>query len=244
MIKFLEHYDGADLRESHYSRLIRAHLASYGTEYDFCRFYEISYRRRVGIICVFNGAVTADFCDGATPNSSARRELAEFVDFQRPYSVELPHELVTRQGFSGCAGIERRFYEIPPFDTSDGLINPAPEDVFAALEDLPEDSYPTWLTDTLRRVNHGYSELFGYRSSVLTVRFKADGLAYITDLATPLSDRGKGYARELLGRASKKLADSGCTAYLAARPKLFEFYRKLGCLEVGVDKVYIQKENA
>ena len=242
MIRWLEHYDGGGLRDSHYSRLIRAHLAAYGTEFDFCRFYEISYRRRAGIICVFNGAMTADFSDGVTPSSSARRELAEFVDFQRPYSVELPHELVPRQGFSGYAGVERRFYEIPPSDTSDGLIEPAPEDVFAAIGDLPADSYPSWLTDTLRRVNRGHSELLGYRSSVLTVRFKADGLAYITDLATPPDDRGKGFARELLGRASRKLADGGRTAYLAARAELFGFYCKLGCPEVGADKVYIQKE--
>ena len=242
MIKLLEQYNGDGLRDSHYSRLLRAHLAAYGTGYDFCRFYEITYRRRAGIICIFNGAMTADFCEGAKPTSSMRRELAEFIDFQQPYSVELPHEIALRQGFSGYTGIERRFFEIPPSDSADGLTDPDPETAFAALG-LPADSYPTWLTDTLRRVNHGYSELIGYKSSVLTVRFKADGLSYITDLATPEEDRGKGYARELLGKASKSLSDRGFTAYLAARPKLFGFYRGLGCPEVGEDKVYIQKES-
>ena len=241
MIRFLEQYNGEDLRESHYSRLLRAHLAAYGTDYDFCRFYEMTYRRRAGIICVFNGAMTADFCDGVKPTSSMRRELAEFVDFQQPYSVELPHEIALRQGFSGCISVERRFFEIPPKECSDGLIDPNPETVFSALG-LPADSYPAWLTDTLRRVNRGCSELIGYGSSVLTVRFKSDGLAYITDLATPEDDRGKGYARELLGRASKSLWDRGFTAYLSAKPELFGFYRELGYPEIGEDKVYIQKE--
>ena len=242
MIKLLEQYDGGGLRDSHYSRLLRAHLAAYGTGFDFCRFYEMTYRRRAGIICVFNGAMTADFCDSAKPTSTMRRELAEFVDFQQPYSVELPHEIALRQGFAGYVGVERRFFEIPPAECSDGLIDPDPETAFAALG-LPADTYPTWLTDTLRRVNHGFSELIGYKSSVLTVRFMFDGLAYITDLATPEEDRGKGYARELLGRASKSLRDRGFTAYLAARPKLFGFYRGLECPEIGEDRVYIQKES-
>ena len=243
MIRFLEKYDGEGLRDSHYSRLIRAHLAAYGTEFDFCRFFELTYRRRAGIICVFNGSMTADLCDGAKPSGIMRHELAEFIDFQQPYSVELPHEIALRQGFSGYSAIERKFYEIPSANGADGLISPEPRDVFSALE-LPADTYPTWLTDTLRRVNHGLSELIGYKSSVLTVRFKANGLAYITDLATPPDDRGKGYARELLGRASRSLNDRGYTVYLAARPDLFGFYRELGYHEVGTDKVYIRKESS
>ena len=241
MIKLLEAYDGGGLRDSHYSRLILAHLAAYGTEYDFCRFYEITYRRRAGIICIFNGAMTADFCDGAKPNQIMRHELAEFVDFQRPYSLEIPFELARKSGFSGYQSVERRFFEIPPSAISDGLTVPDPEAVFKTVA-LPADNYPAWLTDTLRRLNHGLSELIGYKTSVLTVRFKMNSLAYITDLATPPEDRGKGYARELLGRAAGRLANGGYTVYLAARPKLFGFYRTIGCREVGEDKLYIQKE--
>lgn len=241
MIKLLEEYDGGGLRDSHYSRIIRAHLEAYGTGFDFCRFYEISYRKRAGIICLFNGSMTAELCEGAKPGSIMKHEISELVDFQKPYSVELPHELAGR-GFSRYIGTERRFFEIPSADSADGLISPEPDEVFSALG-LPKDSYPIWLTDTLRRVNHGYSELLGYRSSVLTVRFKSEGLAFITDLATPVADRGKGYARELLGISAKKLANGGYTAYLAAMPELWEFYRSLGCREVGADKVYISKEN-
>lgn len=242
MIRLIENFDGSGLEKSHYSRVILSHLAAYGTGYDFCLFYEIVERKRIGVISVFNGSVTADLTDGARPSPIIRREIREFVDFQSPYSVELPAGLVLKSGFPGYKSSERRFFEVIPGETSDGLSTPDFDYVFNAIS-LPGDSYPLWLTDTAKRVNSGLSELIRYESSVLTVRFKAPGLAFVTDLATPEEDRGKGYAKELLRRTACRLKSDGYITYLAAKPSLWEFYEKVGCKTVGGDFIYLKKEN-
>lgn len=237
MIKLLETYNGADLRDSHYSRVIRAHLAAYGTEYDFCRFYEIVSRKRIGVIAVFNSAVAVDHVHGAKVPREAKRELAEFIDFQQPLSVEMPNEFIPRQGFSGYVSYERTFFRVPPAESFVGITEPDPEAVFNTVFGEAGD-YGLWLTDTVRRINSSQSRLYGYESSVLTVRFAIDGKAYITDVATPTDDRGKGYARALLGGVSKLLAGEGQTAYLAAFPHVAGFYRSLGYPEIVSDRVF------
>lgn len=242
MIRLLDSFDGSGLRDSHYSRLIRSHLSAYGTEYDFCRFYELFERKRAGIICVFNSSVTADFCEGASLSRLMKREIAEFADFQRPYSLELPHELALKSGFSGYKPHVRGFYEICPGESADGLINPEPEVFFKTLGLSPE-RYPVWLTDTVRRVNHGLEELWGYESSVLAVRFREERLAYITDLATPEKDRGKGHATALLGKVAARLWESGITAYLTALEDMSGFYSRGIFKQVGQDTVYILDKN-
>lgn len=239
MIKLLEDFDGSGLRDSHYSGLIRAHLAAYGAQFEFCRFYEIKYRRRAGIICLLNGSATADFCEGAKLRE-AKRELAEFVDFAAPESVELPYELAPRQGFSGYNACGRTFFEVSPSESAEGIFAPEPEEVFKTAFSDSNADYGLWLTDTMRRVNARQSALYGYKSSVLTVRFSDGGRAYITDVATPPEDRGKGYARTLLGGAARILIDSGMKAYLCAREDSAGFYRELGFTEIASDKIYIK----
>lgn len=237
MIRLLEDFDGSGLRDSHYSRVIKSHLESYGTGYDFCRFYEIFHRKRVGIISIFNGSAAAELLETARPTGMLKRELWEFSDFVRPAFFELPAELVPKGGIPGCKGFERTFFEINPAENPADLTAPDPEQAFKTIG-LPESSYPVWLTDTLRRVNQGKEELFGYKSSVLTVRFKTSRLAFITDLATPNDDREKGQAGTLLRSAAAILKDRGYTCYTASKPALIGFYGKLGCKLVGKDEAF------
>ncbi len=241
MIKLLEQFDGSDLRKSHYSEAILSHLDAYGTGFDFCRFYEVSEKKRIGIISVFNGSVTTDFLSGAKISRAVCREIAEFVDFQQPYSVELPRELVLAKGFSGYSSKERVFFDVPPSGSADGVTVPDPEAVFKTVYSEGGD-YGLWLTDTMRRVNMGLSRLCGYESAVLTVRFMRGGSAYITDVATPPEDRGRGYAAKLLGGVSALLAAEGLSAYLAAPPESAGYYRRLGCPEFALDRIFIKKQ--
>lgn len=239
MIRLLEEYDGGGLRESHYSRTIQSHLCAYGTEFDFCRFYEIFRRKRIGIVCVFNGTAAADFCEGARVSAAVRRELSEFVDFQSPNVVELPPELAFKRGFSGYDGVRRRFYKIPAGEDSEGLTEPQPSAVYELLG-APQEGYGLWLTDIMRRKNRSQLWLLGYESAALCVRFAQGGAAYITDLATPESDRKKGYATALLCKTSRLLAEKGFTAYAAARQGLYGFYEKIGCECVGEDSLFVK----
>ncbi len=245
MIKYVTDLDGSSLRESHYSRLIRAHLEAYGTGFDFCRFYRILHLtggKTLGALCVFNGSLVAELCGGVRPTGDMRREIKEFVDFLRPAAAELPAGLAPKGGFSGYRAVERRFFEAVPAKTCDGLFSPEPQTAFQALG-MPRECYPVWLTDTLRRVSRGLSELDGYKTSVLTVRFMTERLAFVSDLATPKEDRGKGQAGELLGRTARKMADSGRITYLCAAEELYGFYEKLGCRTVGSDVIYLSENN-
>lgn len=241
MIKLLDKYDGLDLRDSHYSRVIRAHLDAYGTGYDFCRFYEIVGKHRVGVIAIFNSAVAVDFVRGAKVTNGAKRELSEFIEFQSPISVELPNEFLPRSGFSGYVSFERIFFAVPPSESAVGITEPDPEAVFNTVFGEAGD-YGLWLTDTMRRINGGRSRLLSYESAVLTVRFAVDKRAYITDVATPPDDRGKGYARTLLGGAAKLLKGEGLSAYLAAFPETAGYYRSLGYQEIDRDTVFNLRE--
>ena len=242
MIRWLENYGGEDLRDSHYSAVIRSHLLTYGTKYDFCRFYELCGKKRIGIISVFNGAVTVDLVEGAKLTRETKREIAEFVDFQSPYSVELPNALIPRGGFVGYQASQRAFFEVTASGSAEGIIAPEPENVFKTVFGESGD-YGLWLTDTMRRVNSGFSRLYGYNSSVLTVRFMIGGRAYITDVATPLEDRGKGYARTLLGGVSRIFWDAGISCYLSAEAGTAGYYRALGYREFAADRIFINKNN-
>lgn len=241
MIRLLEGFDGGELRDSHYSATILSHLSAYGTKFGFCRFYEIFRRKRVGIICVFNGTVTADFCEGARVTSEVRRELCEFVDFQSPNVVEIPKELAPRRGFSGYDVTRRRFYKIPTGEDSEDITEPEPAQVYEVLG-APKEGYGLWLTDVMRRKNRSQLWFCGYESAVLCVRFSVGGKAYVTDLATPECDRKKGYARVLLGKTSRLFADRGAAVYAAAKQDLYGFYEALGCECAGEDIVFIKKK--
>lgn len=241
MIRLLDEFDGSGLISSHCSAQILSHLSAYGVGFDFCRFYEIVYRRRVGVICVFNGSVSVGLSEGAKNLREAKRELSEFLDFSGPSFCELPPEFAPRQGFQGFEAVPRTFFEVLRADSSDGLFEPDPATVFKTVFSSEQADYGVWLTDTLRRVNLGISRLYGFESSVLTVRFILGGKAFISDVATPYEDRGKGFARELLGRVSKALADDGISAYLCADPEAAGFYRSLGYPEIGSDRAFRQR---
>lgn len=241
MIRLLDSFDPECLRDSHCSRVIRAHFEAYGTAYDFCRFYEIGYRKRIGVAAVFNGSVIVDLVGGGHASAEARREIAEFIDFQRPDGVEIAPELALKRGYSGYVREARTFFEIPAGESAEGIIEPDPEAVFRTVYGNDCD-YGLWLTDTVRRKNLGKLRLYGFETSVLTVRFMLGGKAYITDVATPEKDRGKGYARALLGGAAKILADEGVSAYLASRESSAGYYRSLGYKEIGADTVFSAKK--
>lgn len=242
MIRLLEDFDGSGLRESHYSEAILSHLNAYGAGFDFCRFYEVSAKKRVGIIAVFNGSMIADFVPEVKLSRAVNREIAEFADFQSPYSIELPRELIQIQGFSGYSARERVFFDVPPAQSCEGITVPDPEAVFKTVYSDGGD-YGLWLTDTMRRLNAGQSRLYAYETSVLTVRFLRGGSAYITDVATPPEDRGKGYARMLLGGVSGLLAAEGFSAYLAAPPDSVGYYRRLGYSEFASDRIFVKNKD-
>ncbi len=238
MIKLLSDLSGIKLRKSHYSMLIKSHMRTYGTEYNFCEFYELSTQKhRLAIFCCFNGSVVGDIYENAKIPPACKREIAEFVAFKSPHSLELAKPLCLKQGFLGYKGVKRQFFLVKSGENCNGLNpNPNPEAVFQTA--FSGADYGLWLTDTIRRKNRDILRLYSYQSAVLTLRFRQNGHAFICDLATPEADRGKGYAKELLLKTAHSLGQEGFKCYLTALPEICEFYRHLGFEPLGEDIFY------
>lgn len=247
MIKRIENIENTpvELRQSHYSRIILSHIQTYGTDYDFCELYELRQKgRRAAVFASFNGSLAADILEGASLSGVSLRETAEFVRFKSPYTVELPEGMTGKTGISGYQRSKRYFYEIPPWSSADG-INPDPdvETVFTTAFRGEDSSYGLWLTDTVRRKNKDLLRLYSYKSSVLTLKCRSGGMAYIADVATHEDDRGKGYARALLGGVAKIMADEGYTSYLTADDSTKGYYDSLGYKLIGTDNIYKIKDS-
>ncbi len=248
MIRRIESYEEIkplSLRESHYSRAILSHLRAYGTEFDFCELYEIYTKKTAGYIVFHNSAMVADFVDKALLTPSVIREVIEFVSFKCPAVIELPKELCPRSGLiSGYSRHKRTFFDVPKGDNAVHIFdNPDYERVYNTVYSGENNtSYGIWLTDTVRRRNRGQLRLYGMKSSVLTVRFMLGGYAYITDVATPASDRGKGQARQLLAEVAFTLYMEGYKSYLIAKDKTADYYKTLDYSEKGTDYIYELKE--
>lgn len=246
MIRLIENINRVklNLRDSHYSRLILSHIQTYGTEFDFCEVFEIATsKKRIGFIVCFNGAMVADVISGARVTNACLRELKEFIAFKSPVTIEICPELCTKLGFRHYTKCHRTFFEVSKGDDSLGLdLSPDYDKVFSTAFDSSKESYGLWLTDTVRRINRSLSRVYAYESSVLTVRCMSRGQAYITDVATPEIDRGKGYARKLLLKVSYELDKEGLKSYLAATDDTAGFYRSLCFIETGNDYIYKLKE--
>lgn len=245
MIKRIETLDIKELslRNSHYSRLIKAHLKTYGVEFDFCELYGIYSSKLLGYIVCFNGSMVADIVDSAKITAPVRREIREFVSFKSPQSIELCKELYSRVGFSGYERSKRTFFEV--IANGDGSMPDIIDDydyAFSVAYDSSRDSFGLWLTDTVRRVNRNLSRLYTYGSSVLTVRFMQNGYAYITDVATPEKDRGKGYARTLLRGVADILKNEGYFTYLCAEENSSGFYKSLNFSEMENDIIFKKRD--
>lgn len=232
------------LRDSHYSRIILSHMLCYGTDYDFCEFYElVKGDKRIGVFVCLNGSMTADILDGAEASRSCIRETTEFIRFKSPFFAEMPSELCSKTGISEYQRIKRCFFSVAPSGDGTGLnFEPDLEKTFDTVFNGRNENYGLWLTDTVRRRNRDLLRIYGYESSVLTVRCRSGGLAYIADVATPAEDRGKGFARQLLGRTAAEMKKEGYDCYLAADETSWDYYRRLGYEEIGNDNILRLKD--
>lgn len=246
MIKRIENLDEfkLELRDSHYSRLILSHIKTYGTDFDFCEIFEISSaKKQVGVIACFNSSMVADIVEGARVTQSCKREIKEFILFKSPQTVELCPELCSKTGFWGYSKIKRTFFDIVKGEDSLNLnLETDYDSAFSTVFDSSKESFGLWLTDTVRRVNRNLSRLYSYESSVLTVRYFLKNYAYITDVATPEIDRGKGYGRLLLQKTAFVLENEGYKPYLTATDETAGYYRSLYFPETGQDYIYKLKD--
>ncbi len=241
MIKQIRSEDELDrplLLETLLGRKMLAYMKAYGPNYDFCRFYKVTDESGVGYMFFMNA--TMIICtDGELESTD---ELRMFVNMNMPFRVE-----GNRKVLDGLVGLERyqvlnrTIFELIPDENSykfaEEYVNfdPYLPDVYKILsEGFPNISdFSLWYTDTSHRCRHGISRVFTYRdSTTASVVFDIENSVLIGQVATRLSARGSGYAREFLKWLALWLNGLGKRAYLLALDVRVSFYREIGFREV------------
>lgn len=241
MIKQIRSEDELDrplLLETLLGRKMLAYMKAYGPNYDFCRFYKVTDESGVGYMFFMNA--TMIICtDGEL---EATDELRMFVNMNMPFRVE-----GNRKVLDGLIGLERyqvlnrTIFELIPDENSykfaEEYVNfdPYLPDVYKILsEGFPNISdFSLWYTDTSHRCRHGISRVFTYRdSTTASVVFDIENSVLIGQVATRLSARGSGYAREFLKWLALWLNGLGKRVYLLALDVRVSFYREIGFREV------------
>ncbi len=241
------------LKPGSYSRRMRSHYVSYGTKYDFARFFAVCRGdEEIGIISIFNASSLVCDLAGCDFTDDELEEICCFLNIQKPYSVELDPRYASRMEdlLSELYRTEHRkeFAYVPRGELPDIAVDetPALDDVYAILkESFPAlaNSYELWLTDTSHRIRRGLSQSFLMEGkTTATLQYIIDGVALIGQVATLPEYRGKFYARRLLYWIGEKLTIDGFEVRLFARPHRVSYYEEIGFAAVAHDIVFELKD--
>ena len=129
--------------------------------------------------------------------------------------------------------------------------NPKLPEVYKILsEGFPNIAdFSLWYTDTSHRCRHGISRVFTYRNcTTASAIFDIGSTVLIGQVATTLSARGRGYAREFLRWLAKFFNGLGKRAYLLALDVRVSFYEEIGFKiagrEIVLERVDVEKDSA
>lgn len=241
------------LKRGSYSRRMRSHYMSYGTKYDFARFFAICRGdEEIGLISIFNASSLVCDLEGFVFSDDELEEICGFLNIQKPYSIELDPLYACRMAdmLDELYRTEHRkeFAYVPRGELPDIEVDemPALDDVYAILrESFPAlaNSYELWLTDTSHRIRRGLSQSFLIKGrSTATMQYIIDGVALIGQVATLPEYRGQLYARRLLYWIGERLSDDGYEVHLFARPHRVSYYEEIGFAAVAHDIVFELKD--
>lgn len=243
--------EAAVLERSWRGRQILAYQKAYGGKYDFCRFFRVTGKGGIGWLFLFNATLL--ICtDGDVPED----EICVFTAMHLPFRVECPASLLPMLSqIPNYQKLHRATFSLTPsapsvqFCEADVNTNPKLQDVYGILQEgFPNLSeYSLWLTDVSHRRRHGVSQVLTYKnSSTLTLIYDWKDCVLVGQVATKLSQRGSGYARDFLRWIASRLALQGKQAALFALDVRVSFYREIGFQEIASEYVLerqdIQKE--
>ncbi|MBR5512487.1 MAG: GNAT family N-acetyltransferase [Ruminococcus sp.] len=243
LIKSESELDRQLLLKSLSGRKMLAYMKAYGAGYDFCRFYKITDESGEGFMFIINS--TLIIC--ADEKLEATDELKFFVSMNMPFRVEGDNRILRNIADSDHYQIlNRTIFELVPDEKSCEFeeeyvdFNPHLPDVYKILcEGFPNISdFSLWYTDTSHRCRHGISRVFTYRdSTTASVVFDIENEVLIGQVATKLSCRGSGYARQFLKWLAYFFNTLGKRAFLLALDVRVSFYREIGFKEIETEIV-------
>lgn len=210
---------------------IRALLAAYGTNYDFCRFY-VSEN---AILCETDGSFV--ICEVGEIGDIS--ELVDFLNFNG-FSEIFCSEAVGN-GLYDCLECDihvvnqMRFCGIPA-SCSEVETEPPLDEVFGILKTSFAIDYESWYVDMSHRIRHKVAGVRRLGGSVLTVQHDINGEALLSQIATRPEDRGQGSASRLILAVCAELCDSD--VYVICEDALSAFYQRIG-FEKAADKFIV-----
>ncbi|MCR4888250.1 MAG: N-acetyltransferase [Ruminococcus sp.] len=237
-------------------RKMLAYMKAYGAGYDFCRFYKMTGEfgnSGTGYMFLINS--TLIIC--ADGELEADEELQMFVDMNQPFRIEGDQKILKGLDTGKRYQVlNRTIFELVPDESSykfaEEYVNfdPYLPDVYDILsEGFPNIAdFSLWYTDTSHRCRHGISRVFTYREcTTASVVFDIGNEALIGQVATKVSARGSGYAREFLKWLALFLNNNGKRAFLLALDIRVSFYREIGFREVEheivLERVDVEKDS-
>lgn len=193
----------------------------------------------MGVILLYNMNMVID------GSFSDYDELNSFVSFSSPATIECPREIAERLTDMRYDRITRSLFEMTAPIHEDIQIEEQTHlsdmcDTVCACFDIPEADL--WLTDLSHRIRHHVTRAYMYQSSCAAVDFETPSTAYISNAATPPSDRGKGHAAKLLHALTESIILGGKTPCLWCYQELEGFYTKVGFTKKDSDIMLMIKE--
>ncbi|MCM1132530.1 MAG: GNAT family N-acetyltransferase [Ruminococcus flavefaciens] len=246
MIKLIQNDSELDtdmLMKSLSGKKMIAYMKAYGAGYDFCRFYKITDETGEGFMFIINS--TLIICtDGFL---QATDELQFFVNMNLPFRVEGDSRILRQIHLDEHYQVlNRTIFELIPDEKSQDFseesvdFNPNLPEVYTILsEGFPNIAdFSLWYTDTSHRCRHGISRVFTYRDcTTASLIFDIGDEVLIGQVATKVSARGSGYAREFLKWLAYFLNNLGKRAFLLALDIRVSFYREIGFREIETEIV-------
>jgi len=200
---------------------IRALLQSYGTGYDFCRFYASEN----AVLCELDGAFV--LCEtGATPDIEELSGYFEFGGFSEMFcSEELGVPLAERMRCRSQRVNLMRF-KGEPVPSANVENAPALDEVYDILKTAFDIEYERWYADMSHRIRHNVAKARKMGNSALIIQHEINGEALLSQIATRPEARGLGSASRLIKAVCAELYESD--VFLLCEDELLPFYDRLG----------------
>lgn len=210
---------------------IRALFLSYGTKYDFCRFYV----SEDFLLCETDGSFVVCETDEADDLS----ELADFFKFNGFSEIfcseALGEKLTANMKCSSRKVNLMRFCGVP-VKCAEVESDPLLDEVFKILSSSFDIDYEHWYVDMSHRIRHNVAKARLLGSSALVIQHDLNGEALLSQIATLPSERKQGNASRLISSVCAELFQS--EVFVICEDKLLPFYRKIG-FEKTADKFII-----
>ena len=238
----------SSLEEGHCSRRIKSHYFAYGTGYDFARLFTVKKGGcELGLISVFNSAMTVSNFEDKGFDDEDIEELAQFVFLNKPESVEISPEYADKMEryLKGCYFSITRNELCYAHMGCEALAcvdeNPRLETAFNILSEAFEElkgSEGLWITEASHRIRHGISRFFTLENAAAAmVVYAIDGTAFVEYVGTRAKLRNRHFAERLLRFIGEKYTAAGFEVRLFACDELVEFYERIGFERIGQDKI-------